>query len=325
MATTILSAAQVTVFAILILLDLHQLWHVYLFAFAGGLIQSLTQPARQAFVYDVTTDDTLMNAVAMNSVMQNIARIAGIPLAGAVIGFWGTGTLFAGLAGAKLVAVAFTMMISTSTRQTRVAGGRGIGSALSDIRGGFVYSWRDREVLGLMVIHVIPTLLVIPYMPFIAVFATEVLHRGASGYGWLASMAGWGSVLGLVALTMMGDPRRKGLLMIAGFGTYFLTVLLFAFSTNYLLSLAALALAGVTSSIAFTLNNTLLQFATKNEYRGRVMSVWQVTAGLQPLGTLPMGYLIERYNPALGVGSFMVVALITLIVFTLTFGSVRRA
>jgi len=323
--TTIASALQASIFAILILAGHIELWHVYVLAFAGGVIQSFTQPARQAFVYDISTDETLLNAVTMNSVMQNVARIAGPPLAGMLIGFWGTGALFAVLAGTQLVAMGFTAMISNRTRQRRLDGGRGLSAALRDVVDGFRYTWKDRMVLGLMVVHAIPTLLVVPYLPFIAIVSKDVLHRGPEGYGQLASMAGWGSVLGLMMLTMLGNPRRKGLLMITGLTVYALMVLIFAVSHNFLLSMAALALCGLFSSFGFTLNNTLIQIATKNEYRGRVMSVWQLVAGLQPLGALPMGFLVQRYGPPIGLGSFMAAAFVAMLLFAVTFGSVRRA
>ncbi len=323
--TTVASAVQASVFAALILSGQIQLWEVYVLAFIGGIIQSFTQPARQSFVYDISTDETLLNAVAMNSVIQNIARIAGPPLAGMIIGFWGTGTLFAFLAATQLVAVGFTLMIGTRSRQQRIEGGRGVGSALRDVKDGFVYTWRDHLVLGLMVAQGIPTLLVFPYLPFLAVVAKDVLHRGPEAYGQLASMAGWGSVVGLFIFTAIGNPKRQGLLMIGCFTVYIVMVLIFSLSTNFALSLAALGMCGVFSSVAFTLNNTLIQVASKNEYRGRVMSVWQLVTGFQPLGALPMGFLIQQYGARIGLTSFMVAALVAYAIFAATFASVRRA
>ena len=322
--STIASAVQALVFAALILAGRTELWHVYVLALAGGVIQSFAQPARQAYVDDITTDETLLNAVAMNSVVQNVARVAGPPLAGAVIGFWGTGALFVGLAGTQLVAVVFTLLIGHRTRQQLMAGGRGIRAALNDIGEGFAYSWKDRPVLGLLVVHTIPTLLVVPYLPFLAIVAKDVLHRGPAAYGQLASMSGWGALLGLIALTLLGDPKHKGRLMISCFVIYTGMVLVFAVSDQYALSLAALAASGVVSSVAFALNNTLIQVAAKNEYRGRVMAVWQLTAGLQPLGALPMGFLVQQYGPAIGLGSFMVAAFVAFLVFGMMFSGVRR-
>ena len=324
MWSTVASAIQALLFAALILSGHIELWHVYVLAFAGGVIQSISQPARQSFVYDVSTDETLMNAVAMNSVMQNVARIAGPPLAGAVIGLWGTGTLFASLAGTQLIALMFTTMISHRTRQMRRVRTAGSASPFREMWDGFSYVGTDRTLLGLMISHAIPMLLVVPYLPFLLKFATDVLGRGPAAYGLLSSMAGWGSIVGLMVLVSLGDPKRKGLLMIGVFLGYMTMVLIFTRSTNFALSLALLAGAGVFSSVGFALNNTLLQVATENEYRGRVMSSYQLVSGLQSLGGLPMGLAIERYGAADGVAIFVVVGIAAWAVFGLVFGSVRR-
>ena len=319
--TTASSVVQAALLALLILSGAIQLWHVYVLAFAGGVIQSLTQPARQAFIFDISTDETLANAIAMKSIVQNVARIAAPPLTGVMIAAWGNGAPFATLAATQVLAVVLTMFISNKTRQRPL---RNNGNAMTQIVEGFTATWRDKRVLGLMIVHTIPTLLVVPYLPFIALVSRDVLHEGASGYGWLASMAGWGAVLGLGVLAFLGNPKNKGLLMLGCFLVYIVGVLVFSFSHNYALSLAALGIGGVFSSVAFALNNTLLQIASPNEVRGRIMAVWQMTAGLQPLGALPMGLLIQWYGPEIGMGSFMVVALVTFVVFTAAWGSIRR-
>ncbi|MDP2326525.1 MAG: MFS transporter [Dehalococcoidia bacterium] len=323
--TTLASAVQATFFAVLILSGHIELWHVYVLAFAGGVVQSFTQPARQSFVYDISTDETFLNAVTMNSLIQNVSRITGPPLAGMVIGFWGTGTLFTVMAGLEIVAVVFTLMISTTTRQKRIENPRGMGSALSDVRDGFAYTWSDKRVLGLIIAHAIPTLLIFPYLPFLALFAKDVLDRGPEAFGQLSSMGGWGSLVGLTALTLMGDLKRKGRMMLGCFSIYMVMVLGFTLSSNYMLSLLALAAAGVFSSIAFTLNNTLIQVSSKNEFRGRVMSVWQVVSGLQPLGALPMGIFIQQYGPQATVAGFVITAMIAYAIYIAIFASVRRA
>lgn len=319
--STAASAAQASILAVLALSGAIQLWQLYVLALAGGILQSLTQPARQSIVYDISTDETLVNAVAMNSLVQNFARIGGPPLAGAMIGFWGPGAPFALLAAMKVVAVVLTLQISSRTRQVRLATR---GNPMGQVLQGFRATWRDRRVLGLVVVHTIPTLLVIPYLPFLSVVATEVYGGGAREYALLTSMAGWGSVLGLFVLALLGDPRRKGLLMLLGFMGYALCLLVVVSAHSFIVALAALALMGVVNSVAFALNNTLIQLAVRNEERGRVMGVWQLTSGLQPLGALPMGLAIDAYGVARGMGAFMLAAIAVFVLFTLTWRSVRR-
>jgi MFS family permease len=319
--STAASMVQAVILAALIITGLIEVWHVYLLALFGGAIQSITQPARQAFVYDVSTDETLPNAIAMNSIVQNVARISGPPLAGAMIGFFGTGAPFVMLAATQVVAMWLTLLISkNNARQARV----NRGSAWQEIVDGFKFTWHDRPILGLVLVATIPSLLVYPYLPFLSLVSRDVLGRGAQGYGMLASMAGWGSILGLLALAFLQRVPRKGLVMMVSFMLYTALVFAFAQSTTYFLSLLFLALAGIFTSLANALNNTLLQTHVRNELRGRVMSVWQLGAGLQPLGALPMGLLVARYGVQVGMGSFMVVALIAFALFTFGWTSVRR-
>lgn len=318
-ASTAASAAQALFLAIMIVLGRIELWHVYAFAFSGGIIQSLTQPARQAFVYDVSTDETLQNAIVMNSFVQNLARIAGPPLVGAMV-VWGIGAPFIFMAATQVLATALTLLISKQTRQGRPVRGNAAGQIIE----GFRATWQDKRILGLVVVHSIPPLLILPYLPFIAIISRDVLGQGAVGYGLMISMVGWGSIVGMFGLALAGDPRHKGALMMVGFLGYSSFLVLFCASTSFALSLAALGIAGIFFSVAQALNNTLVQVAAPNAVRGRIMAVWQMGGGLQPIGSLPMGILISLVGPQLGIGAFMVTATVAFALFALLWSSVRK-
>ena len=317
--STVASMVQATVLAALILLGRIEMWHVYSFAFAGGLIQSLTQPARQAFVYDVSTDETLQNAIVMSSFVQNLARITAPPLVGAMV-VWGIGAPFVFMALTQIVATWLTLLIGKQTRQGRPVR----GSAASQIWEGFRVCWQDKRILGLIVVHSIPPLLILPYLPFIAMISRDVLHTGATGYGVMISMVGWGTIVGMLALAVVGDPKRKGLWMMVGFLGYSSLLIAFSFAPTFVLAIACLGIAGIFFSIAQALNNTLIQMAAGNEVRGRVMAVWQMSGSLQPLGALPMGFAIAAWGPQLGIGAFMATATVAFLAFLMLSPSVRR-
>ncbi len=315
------SALQASLLAMLAISGTMELWQLYALALAGGAFQSLTQPARQSFVFDITTDETLVNAVTMNSLIQNFARIGGPPLAGAMIGFWGVSAAFGFLAATKVLAVLLTLMISKRTRQVRIGRGQ---NPVAQIAEGFRATWQDRRVLGLIVVHTIPTLFVIPYLPYLSVIAKTVLQGDASLFGLLTSMVGWGAVVGLFGLALLRDPMRKGLLMLVCFTIYSACLIVVAISELRWLTMTMLVLVGFVNSVAFALNTTLVQMAARNEVRGRVMGIWQLTSGLQPLGALPMGFMIDRYGVPFGMGTFMVAATIVFILFTIVWPSVRK-
>jgi len=205
--STLAGAVVAGFIVVMVIADLVEVWHLYVFALFGGILQSINMPTRQAFVYDVSTDETLSNAIAMNSIVQNVSRVSGPPLAGALIGFFGVAAPFVFIAVMHLVAVAVTLMISQRTRQVRIGSG---GGMLLQMLEGFRYCWRDRRIMGLIVVTAIPSVLIVPYIPFMAVISEQVLGRGPEGFGLLASMLGWGSILGLFLLAFMGDIRRKG-------------------------------------------------------------------------------------------------------------------
>ncbi len=319
--STFASMVQAVIFAFLIAANLIQVWEVYLLALSGGIIQSITQPARQAFVFDVSTPETLPNAIAMNSILQNIARVTGPPLTGALIGFFGNSAPFELLAATQVVAMALTLLISRSIVSKRQMSGRG---AFRDIGDGFRLVWGDKAILGLVLVATIPSLLVYPYLPFISLISDQVLHKGAAGYGWLASMAGWGSIAGLFVIALLRSPRHRGLVMMLSFFLYAGAVFGFAQSTDFYLSCFFLVVAGVFTSVSNVLNNTLIQIAVPDSVRGRVMAVWQMSQGLQPLGALPMGILVATHGVQVGLGAFMLAAMACFVVFTLCWGSVRR-
>jgi MFS family permease len=321
--STALDGVLAAALAALVLMDRAVPWHVYVIAFGGGLAQSINQPARQALVFDVTTDETLPNAIAMNSMVQNVSRVTGPSAFGMMMGLWGVGSGLIALTVLQVVALLVTMLIGSETRQVRLRKVQG-ESTLRQMAEGFRYSWSDRRILGLILISTIPSLLVYPYIPFLKVVSDQVLDRGTAGFGWLSSMMGWGSLIGLFFLAYLGTAKHRGALMIGCFTLYAALLVGFAASSNFYLSLAILATAGIPHGVAMALNNTLIQQHTSNELRGRVMAVFQVSHAVQPLGSFPMAFAISAYGAQIGIGIFMVAALVAFLIFAMLWGSVRR-
>lgn len=319
--STMLDAALAGTLAVLVLADLAHVWHVYAIAFGGGLAQSINQPARQAFVYDVTTDETLQNAIAVNSMVQNISRVLGPSGFGVMMATWGVASALIALVVLQLAAVVATLQISRVTRQVQARSG---SRPVKMMKEGFEYCWRDRRILGLIALSVIPSLLIYPYIPFLKVVSEEVLHRGNAGFGMLSSMMGWGSLVGLFTLAWLGNVQGRGRMMLFGYICYGTLLIGFAASSNYALSLSILALAGVFHSVAMTLNATLLLEIAPGEMRGRVMAVNQMSHGVQPIGSLPMAFAVSAYGPQLGIGMFMAAATVAFVVFLVAWTSVRR-
>jgi MFS family permease len=321
--TTLVGAMQGVVLALLVITDQIAVWHTYAFALIDGVIATTNQSARSAVVYDVSTDETFPNAVALNTMVQNLARVVGPPLTGVLIGFSGSAaSAFIMIAVMASLAAWLTVLMRSQPRQQTLAS----GNPLSNLAEGFRYARGNRAVLGLLVITFIPLLLVTPYVSLLPVFAKDVLGSGPLGLGLLASALGWGSLIGIAAFTVLGsNPPHRGSLMLLGLMLYLSFALAFTQSTHLWLSFACLVVAGIFNSIWYVLLQTLIQLLTADAVRGRVLGVWQMAIGAGTLGVLPMGLLESQVGPARGVGLFIGTAWLLSLLVSLTWRSLREA
>ena len=319
--TTVISAMKGVLLGVLVVSDLVSMPMIYVFAVLEGAVSTANQNTRQAFVYDVTTERTLSNAVALNSIAQNMARIAGPPLTGMMIGLLGTASPFLFIGVTMTISTIFTLPISRNTRQSapdRENPFRSMWLAVS-------YISKDRAMLGLILTSIVPALTVYPYVQLLPVFADEVLGMGATGYGLLAAAIGWGSFSGLVALSFYGEVRRKGRVLLLFYVGYVAALVLFTQSNLLVFALVFLVIAGLFHGVAITLSQTLVQLLARNDMRGRATSVFAMGFGLMPLGALPMGLAIDAFGAQRAVGGFMMVSLVFFIFQTFFWKSLRSA
>jgi MFS family permease len=310
-AATGVSALAASLLALLVVFGHIQLWQLFLFAAIDGVVSSINQPARTALVYDVAGPDDLTNAVALQSMGQNIMRLVGPSLGGALIGVAGVAACFAVQAGFYVLSVLLSLPIRTRTEKpARLASFR------QSVLGGFEHAKGHRPIALLLIVASLPSLLVYPYMSFMPLFATDVLHAGAMLYGVLITAVGLGSIAGaFVAARKASTFRHQGVTMLALTALYMAMVGLFALSHWYAVSYALLVVGGFANAIYLTLNSSLLQFATADEYRGRVSGLYFMTNGLQPFGSLALGGLIAvvGLQPSVAAFSFTAVALTLLL------------
>ncbi|MCK9487104.1 MAG: MFS transporter [Dehalococcoidia bacterium] len=298
-----LGALQAGILAVLVLSDVVVVWHAYVFAVLTALTQAANQPARQAYVNDVSTPETLANAISLNSIAQNVSRIAGPPLAG-YLAVLNVGAAFLFVAGIRGVATLATMLMGRRPHE-RTAGNR---NPFKQILDGFAYLLSEPRLRLLLAINAVPALMVYPYMSMMPIFAEEVFHE-PTAYGWLVAMIAVGSVVGLFALAWLGDIPRKTQIMLGCFLVYLVLVLLFTRTDLLWLALGTLIVAGLFHGVALALNNTVFQSEIRPDMRGRGMAAWQIGFGLMPLGGLPMGVLVDRVGIQDGVAIPMLACL----------------
>ena len=296
---TAVSSCVAVVLAALVITHVISVWMLYCTATLDGLAESVNQPARQVMVYDVVGADDLANAVAVNSLGSNTMRIVGPALGGALIGIGGVGAALVLQAGAYLFS-------SFATSRIRTAGAprAQTASVLQSMGEGIAYARNHPDVRLLVVMAGLPSLLVYPYVSYIPVFAKDVLHVGSTGYGFLASAVGYGSIIGAVLAANLTGLQKRGRILVWTTFVYMSLVTCFALSHLYLLSFGLLVVAGIANSTYLMFNQVMVQLVVDDEYRGRVMSLYVMVSGVTPFSALLMGTLIDVFGPELTVASF---------------------
>ncbi len=313
------SAAIATLLAVLIASDNITMWVVYVTATGGGIVEAMAGPIRVILVYDSVHGEDLTNAVALNALGGNAMRVIGPAIGGALIGTVGTQGAFQLQAVCLVVSTLLTWMLHVSPPEA--SGDEGL---LRNIAGGVRYIAHDRRMLTIVVMALLPSFLVYPYVTFLPVFARDVLNSNESGYGYLAAAVGLGSLLGGGIVAFAAGKGRMGPSMMWTCLFYCLSVGAFTLSRNLWLSVSILAVAGVFHSVYSAFNASLMQLKADPEFRARVMSLQTMTWGVTPFAALLMGRTIDSWGAPHVVGAWMAGgAIVTLVITTLS-GEMRR-
>ncbi len=296
-----------------------RLWHVLVLASLLGLTNSFDMPTRQAFVVEMVGREDLPNAIALNSSLFNMARILGPGLGGLIIAWLGVAPLFLLNALSFIPVIIGLFLIDNSTLYAQVkrtpseknAQGQG---TLQSLREGLAYVARTPSILLIITVIGVVSLFGINFNVVLPLFATDVLHVGAVGFGFISSAFGFGSLCS--ALWLAWSNRRPGVTwLLYGIGIFCVLEILFALSHLYLLSLVLIAGVGF-AQIAFSATaNTIVQTVAPDRLRGRVMSVYMmVFAGSVPPGNLFTGGLAHLFGAPIALLAGAVLSLVAAIV-----------
>jgi MFS family permease len=297
---------QALAMAVLIWLNLIQVWHVIALSFILGAAAALEQPARLAFVVDTVGKEDLTNAVALNASVFNTARIVGPPIAGLTVAWVGEAGCFSINGMTYLVIILALLAIrlppqAMSRTRLKVAG---------SMAGGFRYVWGTQTIRALMTVVAVSSFFTMSYVALTTVFAQDVLRAGSSGLGFLMMAVGVGAMIGaLFVANIQVGHRGKWLTVGNVLGPAVLV--LFCFSRLLPLSSILIAVVAASSSVRQTLANSLIQIATPEAYQGRVMSIFNLLfAGMGRVGVLVVGGVAEIVGIAWAVGLGAAVSLI---------------
>lgn len=296
LTTQVLALIQATIFGVLVGTGLIQLWHVYILAAFQGTVNAFDNPARQAFVPELSGREHLVNAIALNSMLFNTARIVGPAVGGLLIAQFGIASALYLNAASFIAVIVGLLMMDQTQFFASPAQRRGAAPIRQQVAEGLSYVWRTPTVLQVMLVVAAIGTFGYNFSVVLPLLAGFVLHTDAAGFGSLSAFLGVGSLLAAITTAYTKQVTVRRLLL--GSGMFSLVLALVAFSTNFALStglLVALGFAGITFA---TTANTLLQLTVPDELRGRVMSIYILLfAGSTPIG----GFLIGSLSDTIGV------------------------
>jgi len=277
--------------AILFATGVVRIWEILTLSFVVGTAQSFGGPAYSALIPTLVKPPDLPNAIALNSIQFNLARVIG-PVLGALALAIGAAWCFA-LNGISFIAVIITLLII----HPHFVPTRSGESVFKSMAQGIHFIRNQGAMQGLIVLGFSMTLLAFPLIVVLPVFAQTVYHGDPVLYSRLLVSFGIGSILGALVVAGLGKYKHQGryaLLMLVLLGLF---ITGFALSHQLILSSILLFLCGAALLAVFTTISSLVQMITSDEMRGRVMSVYNVAfRGGMPFGSLIVGALVSKFS-----------------------------
>jgi predicted MFS family arabinose efflux permease len=284
--------ASAFLLTVLIVFGWVRVWHILALSFVTGFAQAFGGPAYLALIPTLVEREDLPNAIALNSIQFNVARVVGAALGGVALAKLGAAWCF-GLNGLSFIAV----IISLFMLNVRFIPEKSQGSILASMQEGIGFIRKQGAMEALIVLAFLMTALGIPIITFLPVFAKDVFHGGPDTFSVFLICSGAGSIVGALTVAALGNIRNKGRVALSMLITLGAAISAFALSPSVVLSCVLLFLSGMSLISVFAMITSLVQLITSDEMRGRVMSVYNVAfRGGMPMGNLITGWLVPMFT-----------------------------
>ena len=292
----------------------------YVAAMLGGLFMALANPARQAMVPNMVPATDLTNALALTATQRSVARIAGPPVAGILLGFVGPTATYA-VATASWLMMLTVMFLIRSVPQAPV---RRRGVSFRALNDGLSYVWAHPILLSMMLLDFGQNFLGAA-RGLLPVYAADIFEVGPQGFGILSAASAIGTLVGGVLMSSIPQVRRAGIGVLIGISIFGICTVLFAYNTVFWIALVLLGGEGFGDTVSHVFRGTILQLNTPDHLRGRVTSLNMVfTNGGGPLGQFRAGGMAEWLGPQIAVLSGGVAVLGVVGLFAVWIPMVRR-
>ena len=270
-----------------------KVWHIFLLSFLTGSAQSVSGPAYISLLPLLVKREDVPNAIAMNSMQFNLARVIGPILAGLALTAFGAAVCF-GLNGLSFVAVIIALLLIHPPRVQSSEEKKGI---MDEMRAGFRFVTSRPSLLLLTFLAFAGTFLGMPIITFLPVVAKSIFHLDARGYSWLLTAYGCGSVVGALFVAASGNVANKGRIALLLQLTFATLLIGFAVSRRLPLSMIIAFCAGACIVGVISMYSSLVQLTANDAMRGRVMSIFMLAfRGGMPLGNLLAGFVAQRWS-----------------------------
>lgn len=268
-------------------------WHIVVLASLLGTVNAFDIPGRQAFFVEMVGKEDLLNAIGLNSSMFNAARVIGPAVAGILVTTIGEGWCFFANAVSYLAVIAGLLLMRLEKRPVRQKS----ASALDDVIEGLRYARHTMPILALLLMLALVSVVGMPYVVLMPIFADKILHGGARALGTLMSAAGVGALMGALTLAMREGVKGLSRLVAGAAAGFGVSLILFSFSRSFWLSVVLLVPAGYSVMLQLASSNTLIQTLVPDNLRGRMMGFYSMMfMGMAPLGALGAGVAADLFG-----------------------------
>ena len=298
--TQVLAGIQSLALAALTLAKIITIHEIIALSIFQGLINAFDMPGRQSFLVQMVSGDTgkpdkqdLSNAIALNSSIVNVARLIGPAIAGLVIAAVGEGYCFA-IDGASYIAVVASLLMM---RVPPPIIKRATTSMLEQLREGWSYVVHFRPIRTILTLFALLSLMGMPFMVLMPIFASQVLHGGAHTLGYLMGASGVGALISAISLALRKSVRGLTTMIQIAAVMFGSGLILFGLSHYLVLSLLLMIVVGFGMMQGLAASNTVIQTLVPEDKRGRVMSYYTMAfVGMAPFGSLLAGALAHRFG-----------------------------
>ena len=283
------SALVFLILTALVMLKWVALWHIMVLAFLTGCVRAFDRPSRMALLPQMVPKEDIPNAVAIGGTIWQLNKLVGPAVAGMLIYLVGIGPTYFVCFLASAVAIGLWLAIHLAGKPV-ASNSRGL---LKDMTEGLSFI-RQNEIYWVFIgMTFFNSVFGMSYVIMMPVFARNVLHVGSQGFGFLQSAGGGGALAGVLLAAYLSHFPGKGLQAINGAVVFGVTLILFAMSSWFPLSLVAAFALGMAGQFYMTTIHAILQMNLPNELRGRVMGIHGLAWELMPIGGLIAGAIAE--------------------------------